>query len=103
MAILDGGSVKGFELIQYGRPYTKFDVNSAAESTNLNGDFLDDQNGFFVGASGVVVTITTNNVYVRQASGWTNVQEIYVNVSGTWKRVSNDKFYVKTAGGPWRS
>ena len=100
MAIINGSDVKGFQFAQLGRPFVRFEVNSTANT--LEGGYRDARR-LFIGASGVIATITTNNVYVKTPSGWQNAQEIYINVSGNWKRVTNDKFLVKTAGGPWRS
>ena len=102
MPILSGSEVKGFEFIQYGRPYVKFEVNSIAATTvdQNYGNVL----GFFLAASGVATVITTNNIYVKRPTvGWVNVQEAYINISGTWKRITNDKLYIKAASGQWRT
>lgn len=101
MARLTGDLVKGYDFIDMGRPYVKFEVSTLASTTSL--DYPQGENGAFIGASGEVATITTNNVYFKTASGWVNALEVYINVSGTWKRVENDKLYVKVASGQWRS
>lgn len=99
MAFLNGDSVKSFEFLHFGQPYIRFETNTNANT--LDGGYTDGRKGFFVGASGSVATISTNNVYVKTGTGWTNVQEIYVNVSGNWKRVVNDNFFVKQLSGQW--
>ena len=103
MAILSGVEVKGFEFVQYGRPFVKFEVNSIAATTVGSNRYVN-MDGFFVGASGVATQIVTNNIYVKRPTvGWVNVQEAYINVSGTWKRITNDKMYVKAPSGQWRT
>ena len=101
MARLAGNEVKDYEFIDMGRPYVKFEVSTLATTTSL--DYPMGEDGYFIGASGTVAVITTNNVYVKTASGWVNAQEVYINVSGSWKRVVNDKLYVKTESGQWRT
>jgi hypothetical protein len=100
MPRLAGNQVKGFEFIDMGMPYVKFEASSAADTLKLD---YPQVAGYFVGASGEVAVITTNNVYIKTATGWVNALEIYINVSGSWKRVSNDKFYVKTLSGQWKA
>lgn len=105
MALLNSDQVKGFELVAFGRAWINFEASTVSSTLEIGKYTVNHSNngGFFVGAGGAVSVITTNNVYVKTASGWVNVQEIYVNVSGNWKRVVSDKFFVKTSGGQWRS
>ena len=101
MAVLNSDSVKSLEFVSYGRPFVKFEASDAS-NTREDTQFFDNF-GFFVGASGVQAVITTNNVYIKTANGWVNAQQVYVNVNGNWKRVSNDKLFVKNVSGIWRS
>ena len=46
------------------------------------------------GGGGVV----SNNVYVNVSGTWKQSDDIYVNVSGTWKNVTNDVMYANISG-----
>ena len=46
------------------------------------------------GGGGVV----SNNVYVNVSGTWKQSDDIYVNVSGTWKNVTNDVVYANISG-----
>ena len=61
MAILSGAEVKGFEFVQYGRPFVKFEVNSIAATTVGSNRYVN-MDGFFVGASGVATQIVPNTI-----------------------------------------
>ena len=49
------------------------------------------------GASGGGAVVS-NNVYVNVSGTWKQSDDIYVNVSGTWKNVTNDVMYANISG-----
>ena len=59
---------------------------------------------FFVDveSSGSSGTPVSNNVYVNVSGTWKQSDDIYVNVSGTWKDVTNDIVYANI-NGSWKN
>jgi hypothetical protein len=101
MPIYDATFLKTMNFSDRGLPFVNIEASTTADTTTFISYFTNF--GIFYGATGAVATISTNNVYVKKADGsWVQCLEIYANVSGSWKRVDRDNFYIKE-GSSWKS
>jgi hypothetical protein len=104
MGLSVSSNLTGFQKSFFGIPFVHID-SSANTNSNHNPPYTTTSLGGhitpFFGASGALVEVTTNNVYVKSGGQWVQCLTIHVNINGNWRRVSNDNFYVKD-GNFWK-
>lgn len=97
MGLYVSSNLNSFQKSFFGIPFVHIDASASTDSINSTPYTTTSFGSItrFFGASGAVAEITTNNVYVKSGGQWVQCLTIHVNISGTWRRVVSDNFYVK--------
>lgn len=101
MPVYESSSLFGLDYWSAGAPYLDLDSNSTVSSLTTNYYYRSNILRY-TGSPGVNVTVSTNNVYVKDGGVWKQCVSVYVKVGGTYRRLENDKIYTKV-GVSWKS